>query len=135
MHGRGYGMPSSHAQFSSYFAVYVALLLLHRGLGGRDLPEWRRRAYAAAAVVGSVAVSASRVYLTYHTVKQVLVGYSAGIVCAVGWYAVTAAMRQHRLVWDGLLELGSLVWLRDRCMVEDLVVAGWRAAQAKEKLK
>jgi len=30
MHGKGYGMPSSHAQFMCYFAVYLSLWLLVR---------------------------------------------------------------------------------------------------------
>lgn len=129
MHGRGYGMPSSHSQFSSFFAVYIALLLLRRGLGGRDLPEWRRRTYVALAAAGSVAVAASRVYLCYHTKKQVLVGYTAGVVCAVGWYMVTAWMRETEVVWELVMWVGGLFWVRDRCLQEDLVVAGWRAAQ------
>jgi dolichyldiphosphatase len=131
MHGKGYGMPSSHAQFSAFFALYLVLLLLRRNLGGRDLPRWRRVLYAVAAATGSVAVAASRIYLKYHTPKQVLVGYSAGLVCAAAWYLVTAAARtvQRGKLWDMLLSLGACLWVRDRCLESDLVVAGWKAGR------
>ncbi|KAA8907531.1 phosphatidic acid phosphatase type 2/haloperoxidase [Sphaerosporella brunnea] len=131
MHGKGYGMPSSHAQFSAFFALYLVLLLLRRNLGGGELPGWRRAVYAVAAVTGSVAVAASRVYLNYHTPKQVVVGYAAGLVCALGWYAVTSAARTIRggKLWDAMLGLGACLWIRDRCLKVDLVVAGWNAAR------
>jgi dolichyldiphosphatase len=129
MHGKGYGMPSSHAQFSAFFALYLVLLLLHRNLGGRELPQWRRALYALAAAAGSVAVATSRIYLKYHTPKQVLVGYIAGLVCAAAWYLVTSTARtiQEGKLWDALLSLGACLWVRDRCLESDLVVAGWKA--------
>lgn len=129
MHGKGYGMPSSHAQFSAFFALYMLLLLQRRGLGGRGLQAWRRHVYSAAAVGGSLAVALSRIYLNYHTPKQVLVGYGAGLVCAVGWYVVTAAARgvAEGKLWRCGMDLGKCVWLRDRCLEVDLVVEGWKA--------
>ena len=35
--GEGYGMPSSHAQFMAFFAVYVTLYLIHR------FPQFKRK--------------------------------------------------------------------------------------------
>jgi dolichyldiphosphatase len=147
MHGRGYGMPSSHAQFSSFFAVYLFLLLLRRGLGGRELPRWRRGGYALVSVVGSGLVAGSRVYLNYHTLRQVVVGYFAGTVCALGWYAVTGWLRTTELgkegwvkqftggrrLWEVLLWVGGTMWVRDTCLKENLVVEGWRKAQDHAK--
>jgi len=147
MHGRGYGMPSSHAQFSSFFAVYLFLLLLRRGLGGRELPRWRRNGYALVSVVGSGLVAGSRVYLNYHTPKQVVVGYLAGTVCALGWYVVTGWLRAtelgkggwvrhftgERRLWEVLLWVGGTMWVRDTCLKENLVVEGWRKAQDHAK--
>jgi len=123
-------MPSSHAQFSAFFFLYLALLLLRRGLGGPQLQTWRRNGYAGAAAVGSVAVAASRVYLNYHTVRQVLVGYTAGLVCAAGWYVATGWGREvvvmGRTGREWALWAGQMLWIRDRCLREDLVVEGWR---------
>jgi dolichyldiphosphatase len=137
MHGKGYGMPSSHAQFSAFFALYLGLLLMHRNLGGRDLPQWKRAFYAAAAAGGSVAVAVSRIYLNYHTPKQVLAGYTAGLICAAGWYAVTAAARttQGGRLWDALLSFGACLWIQDRCLETDLVVAGWKAGSERVQKK
>ncbi|KAF8248822.1 PAP2-domain-containing protein, partial [Wilcoxina mikolae CBS 423.85] len=130
IHGKGYGMPSSHAQFSAFFFLYLGLLLVRRGLGGKEMQRWKRKGYMAAAGVGSVAVAMSRVYLNYHTVRQVVVGYMAGLVCAVAWYAVTAWGREKVVMgWAGrewALWAGQVLWVRDRCLREDLVVEGWR---------
>jgi len=133
MHGEGYGMPSSHAQFSAFFGLYVLLLLQRRGLGGRGLQAWRRHTYSGAAVVGSVAVASSRIYLNYHTPKQVAVGYVAGLVCAVGWYVGTAVAREVAggKWWRWGMEMGRLVWLRDRCLDVDLVVDGWEGTKKR----
>jgi len=129
MHGKGYGMPSSHAQFSAFFALYLLLLLQRRGLGGAALQQWRRHLYSAAAVAGSVAVALSRIYLNYHTPRQVLVGYAAGLVCAAAWYLATAAARELAggEWWRWSMHVGEAVWLRDRCLEVDLVVDGWEA--------
>lgn len=133
LRGKGYGMPSSHSQFSAFFFLYLALLLLHRGLGGPLLPTWRRYSYTLAAAVGSVAVAASRIYLHYHTPRQVVVGYLAGLLCAAGWYAVTEVLDSIVVVAasgttarEWLLSAGECLWLRDRCLKEDLVVKGWQ---------
>jgi len=143
MHGRGYGMPSSHAQFVSFFAVYLGLLLARRGLGGKELVWWRRASYTLIAMVGSGVVASSRIYLSYHTEKQVFVGYAVGVVFAVGWYVATAFARGTslgkegvlakitggRTLWETLLWVGEPVWVRDRICGADLVEDGWKAAQ------
>ncbi|CAG8537247.1 2686_t:CDS:2 [Paraglomus brasilianum] len=56
--GDGYGMPSSHAQFVGYFAVFSILHLY------------------------------TRVYLNYHTPTQVIVGYVIGSIFAACWFVL-----------------------------------------------
>jgi dolichyldiphosphatase len=195
--GRGYGMPSSHAQFAVFWAVALSLFLVvrHRpvaapapavaGSGGggggasrvqqqqreekgggtnekaengkgKDVPAlagapraykpggisaltasieayshapWttaQRVVVSAGALVVSALVAWSRVYLGYHTVRQVLAGCAAGAVSAVGWFAVTYLLRQTGLLaWA--LETPVARWfrLRDLVVVEDLCQAGW----------
>ncbi|KAI0471938.1 PAP2 superfamily protein [Xylariaceae sp. FL0804] len=150
MNGKGYGMPSSHAQFVAYFAVSLALFLLlrHRppqpGVRRRNhtpmtVPE--RLFWSVAGLAMAAAVAWSRVYLNYHTEKQVLVGSAAGAASALGWFVITAIMRQSGwLLW--LMDTTIARWLRVRDLVveEDLCQADWEkwddkvtAAKALEK--
>ena len=72
------------------------------------------------------AVAWSRIYLGYHTGKQVLVGCGAGTVCAVAWFAVTHVVRQSGLLGQ-ILDFPVVRWFRVRDLVveEDLPQAGW----------
>jgi dolichyldiphosphatase len=176
---RGYGMPSSHAQFVVFWAVAVTLFLLvrHRpllrqqqqrrrkdGSEGGDRKEKEEggvpsltdvsRAYragglpaatasieayshapwnvsqrvlvSAAALVVAALVSWSRVYLGYHTVRQVQAGCAAGAVCGVAWFAVTYLLRETgMLAWALEMPLARWFRVRDLVVVEDLCLGGW----------
>lgn len=125
--GRGYGMPSSHAQFVAFWSVSVALFLLvrHRANGrSLGLPARAGAALGGFGVAGAVA--ASRVYLSYHTPRQVLAGLVAGTVCAFAWYGLTAAVRSSGLLERLLVSpFGRLLLLRDLVVEEDPAWAGW----------
>lgn len=139
MHGKGYGMPSSHAQFVSFFSVTLALFLLFRhvphptdthtpfSFGGRVL-------LSLLALVCAGAVAASRIYLSYHTPNQVLVGCAAGAAFALAWFAFTTYLRRAGwLAWA--LETWPLRSLRVRDLVvqEDLVDSGWARWEDRRK--
>lgn len=126
-------MPSSHAQFVSFFSVTLALFLLLRhqprpSHSPEHVPlSWGARvALSVLGLGGAAAVTVSRVYLRYHTPKQVLVGCGAGVVCAVVWFVFTAWLRRMGIV-DALLELevARKLRLRDLVVAQDLVEAGW----------
>lgn len=135
MNGKGYGMPSSHAQFVSYFAVSLALFLVfrHRPLEpGRckrnhtpmRLPE--RLLWSVLACAMAAAVAWSRIYLNYHTEKQVVVGCAAGTASALAWFATTeAARRTGWLLWAVNHPVARFLRVRDLVVEEDLCQAGW----------
>ncbi|KAJ9217046.1 hypothetical protein DTO166G4_1506 [Paecilomyces variotii] len=141
MYGKGYGMPSSHSQFVSYFAVSLILFLLFRHLptpsstsASRSYTE--RLIISVLACIGATSVSVSRIYLNYHTPKQVLAGCAAGVVYAIFWYCFTAYLRHAGWVdWALDTELAGLLRLRDLVVSEDLIEVGWRQWEAKRKLK
>ncbi|KAI1498234.1 PAP2 superfamily protein [Biscogniauxia marginata] len=135
MNGKGYGMPSSHAQFVAYFAVSVALFLLlrHRppspGVRKRNhspMTMLERTMWSVACLLMAAAVAWSRVYLNYHTEKQVIVGSIAGVASAIIWFVITGIIRQTGwLAWA--IETPPARWLRVRDLVveEDPCQAGW----------
>ncbi|KAM0713975.1 hypothetical protein Q7P37_010938 [Cladosporium fusiforme] len=139
MLGKGYGMPSSHAQFVAFFAVYLGLWVVVRHDPWKEnaskthvpTPMWQRVALALAAMTGAVAVAQSRIHLNYHTPRQVYIGFAVGSLCAVAWFIVTSVGRHCGMI-DSLLDFGPLRWLRMRDLLvnEDMVDAGWERWEA-----
>lgn len=142
MHGKGYGMPSSHAQFVSFFSVTLTLFLLFRhvphptethtpfSFGGRLL-------LSLLAVAGAGAVATSRIYLNYHTPKQVMVGVAAGAAFALVWFGFTTYLRRAGWVeWALETWIARVLRVRDLVVQEDLVDSGWaRWIERQQKSK
>lgn len=135
MLGKGYGMPSSHAQFVAFFATYLSLFLLfrhdphnhpHASSTHAPTPLWQRLGLAVLSIGGAIAVSQSRIYLNYHSPKQVYVGSTAGIACGIAWFVFTSIARHAGWV-EWLLELPPVRWarMRDLVVCESLEDAGW----------
>lgn len=82
------------------------------------------------------AVAASRVYLNYHTSKQVLVGVGAGASAAIAWFIVTTILRRHKWI-DWALEnsIARMLRMRDLVTTEDLVDAGWGRFELQRKAR
>lgn len=125
-------MPSSHAQFMTFFAVYLTLFLLFRHTPSpmNAYPYCDvllRGAVTVGICASAVAVSVSRVYLNYHTPRQVLAGCGAGFVCACGWFVVTSLLRRLGWIdWAADLTVSRLLRVRDLLVNEDLAEAGWQ---------
>jgi dolichyldiphosphatase len=139
MHGKGYGMPSSHAQFLAFWSISMVLFLLVRH---RPSPAPRRHhqplsfAERLTISIGSLVLAAlvgwSRVYLNYHTTKQVLAGSLAGSLTAIIWFGITMIARHIGLLRWGL-DLPLARWLRFRDLVveEDFAQSGWEKWEEK----
>ncbi|KAK4550723.1 hypothetical protein LTR36_000302 [Oleoguttula mirabilis] len=142
MHGKGYGMPSSHAQFVAFFSTFLTLFLLvrhnpnhpHASSTHVPTPYWQRLALALLSMGCAGAVAQSRIYLNYHTQKQVFAGVAAGALCAVAWFLAISAARHYGLV-EALLETPPARFLRLRDLVvhEDLVDAGWERWELRKQ--
>lgn len=131
MHGKGYGMPSSHAQFVSFFSVSLTLFLLFRHVPHptethTPFSFFQRFLLSIAALASAAGVAYSRIYLNYHTPKQVLVGCAAGALFAVVWFGFTTVLRRAGWVeWLLETDLARLFRVRDLVVEEDLVDSGW----------
>lgn len=153
MHGKGYGMPSSHSQFVSFFSVSLALFLLlrHRPSDGHQssnsvpgaaiYPTYKqsslleRLLLSLLALAGAASVCASRIYLSYHTPKQVMVGAVAGAIFALLWFVSTTIIRKSGwLEWSLETQLARLVRMRDLIVTEDLQDAGWARWDERQKM-
>ncbi|KAK3069901.1 hypothetical protein LTR53_011411 [Teratosphaeriaceae sp. CCFEE 6253] len=142
MHGKGYGMPSSHAQFVTYFSTFLTLFLLlrhnphhpHASTTHAPTPYWQRLGLAVLSALGAGAVAQSRIYLNYHTPRQVYAGILAGMTCAAAWFVVVSTARHFGWV-DWALDTPIARWLRLRDLVvnEDLVDAGWERWDLRRK--
>jgi dolichyldiphosphatase len=132
MHGKGYGMPSSHAQFVAFFSLSLTLFLIFRHSPKKPTPSHTPLSIAARIALSGLAlanaglVSWSRIYLSYHTSKQVLVGVAAGVFSAISWFLITAVIRQIGLL-EWILDQypTRLFRMRDLVVEEDLCQAGW----------
>lgn len=141
MHGKGYGMPSSHSQFVAFFSVSLSLWLLFRHVPTTSesyspSTYTERLLVSLLACIGAGAVGASRVYLNYHTPKQVLIGIAAGAIFAVIWFVFTTLLRRY-----GWIEWGLETWIsrkfrfRDLITTEDIQDAGWGRWETRRRAK
>ncbi|KAJ5638428.1 hypothetical protein N7528_000818 [Penicillium herquei] len=132
MFGKGYGMPSSHSQFMAFFSVYLTLFLLvrHTPAYATSYPFLGTllRAFVTIGLLAVAAgVAASRIYLNYHTTRQVLAGCGAGVVCAFGWFIITGLLRRLGWIdWAVEMTISRLLRVRDLVVSEDLAEAGWQ---------
>ena len=138
MNGKGYGMPSSHAQFVAFFSLSLTLFLLLRhtpkdpSAYHTPLTLTTRALLSLVAVLCASAVAASRIYLNYHTVEQVLVGCGAGAFSAIAWFLVTTLLRrQGWMEWSLDTKGARMLRMRDLVVEEDLAEAGWERWEAK----
>lgn len=121
-----HGMPSSHAQLA-WFAATVAVLA-HRRRRDANPSSTRvvdplRTFLVAAHVPLAVAVSASRVYLGYHSVEQVAVGAVVGVLSGAAWHfaAMVPATRAFASGGaGGLVRVArDVLGMRDSSLVAD----------------
>jgi dolichyldiphosphatase len=138
MHGKGYGMPSSHAQFVVFFSITLTLFLLFRHVPKRAKPSHTplsltsRIGLSGLALANAGLVAWSRIYLSYHTPKQVLVGCAAGLISAISWFLITTTVRRIGLLEWALNQFPArLLRMRDLVVEEDLCQAGWEKWEGK----
>ena len=108
------------------------------------LSSFKRTAVALLSFSGATVISLSRIYLSYHTPRQVLAGTLAGTVLAVSWFCATSYMRQCKVKiagatpWQWILRVGSLIYVKDMCLDVDLVEHGynlWKADQGEVEVQ
>lgn len=149
MNGKGYGMPSSHAQFLTYFSLSLTLFLLlrhhppsppntthkdERPYSHQPLNLAQKLFLSLLTCILAASVAVSRIYLNYHTPMQVVVGCVAGAVSAAAWFWVTEwARREGWVEWGYDCWVGRMGRWRDLVVEEDLPEAGWRVWEERRR--
>src|SRR5271169_4114430 len=97
-------MPSSHSQFMCFFATYVTLYLVFRYppsphnyhllfFRTHKFKLWLRCVQSLLVIMGSGTVCMTRIYLRYHTARQVLCGGGIGVLLGLMWYLTVGTLR------------------------------------------
>ena len=140
MNGKGYGMPSSHAQFTAFFSMSMTLFLLLRHTPLPASPSHtplsipQRLLISLITLVCAGIVAWSRIYLNYHNPLQVFAGCGAGLLSAVGWFGVTEYLRRSGWVeWCLETRAARELRIRDLVVEEDLVAPGWERWERKKR--
>jgi dolichyldiphosphatase len=134
-------MPSSHSQFVAFFSLSLSLFLIFRHqtthhTSYRPSTFLERLFVSTLSCVCAVAVAASRVYLSYHTPKQVWIGFSTGLAFAVVWFLFTTYLRSVGWIdWALNLGISRQLRFRDLILTEDLQDAGWGRWEDRRKAK
>ncbi|KAK9489541.1 hypothetical protein V1508DRAFT_458436 [Lipomyces doorenjongii] len=102
----GFGLPSAHAQFMAFYSTYLCLWMFLRA----HHFSARKRSYRAIGLMSlTLIVSYSRVYLFYHTWKQVLLGLFVGTITGFGWFVICVAVRELGIL-DNILDSAPFRW-------------------------
>ena len=100
-----WGMPSDHAQFVGFAAGYITLWALRRW---RIARSWRV-ILSVAVHAGAALVMLSRVYLGYHTLEQVVIGYAVGLCLGAVWHVTVEGLMRPRFA--AIARWGVARWL------------------------
>ncbi|CAI5476909.1 unnamed protein product [Closterium sp. Yama58-4] len=106
-----HGMPSAHSQFMAFFATFATWLACYK-LDYED-ERWR---WVTAVLPWpfTFLTMASRVYLGYHTIPQVLAGFTLGIFSGSFWFYVV-----HRVFVPFFPAISDSAWGRYLCIKDD----------------
>ncbi|TIC26657.1 hypothetical protein E3Q12_00016 [Wallemia mellicola] len=97
----GYGMPSSHAQFVAYTAIFITFHQIQRnGYPGME---------SKLAFLVAIMIAYSRHHLSYHTTTQIIVGFVIGMVFGAVYFTLTELSCTLRFSKKTLI--GKICWL------------------------
>lgn len=126
-HGK-YGMPSSHSQFMGFFACYMIFFSYIRLQGQvyeryRDniISSIRQHFIAFTSITTSILVAYSRIYLHYHTQNQVLIGFTIGSVCGLGWFVLTQLVFTPFFPIFTNTKLAEILLIKDSTNIPDIL--------------
>ncbi len=107
-----YGMPSSHSQFIMFFSTYMILKMSYQW------PYHIERIYKIGAItsllLGIGLIIYSRLFFSYHTIDQVVVGCFLGTFLSCGYFGAISILRDYGLLnWFLKWKVCELLRIKD----------------------
>lgn len=121
-------MPSAHAQFLTFFAVYVVARTLHRWTHHR---KFEQVFTIVGVLVLALLVCISRVHLGYHSHEQVVVGAIVGTISGLSWFVLVTKLAPVLFPRIVATPLAQFFYLRDISPIPDLIVEQHRLCHPK----
>ncbi|CAH1785914.1 unnamed protein product, partial [Owenia fusiformis] len=129
-----YGMPSSHSQFMWFFTSYLILFVLVRIYKNSSLfDELWKYAVSALALVASTAVCYSRVYLGYHTIRQVLWGGVTGSTLGIFWFIMVQFVFTPLFPTIAAWPISEHLMLRDSTLIPNVMWFEYTSSRVEAK--
>nr|CAD7257305.1 unnamed protein product [Timema shepardi] len=119
-----YGMPSSHSQFMWFFTTYVVYFVfirLHHMNNNTLLENVWKTAITIPCIFLASLVMISRVYLQYHTWKQVLSGALVGFLFGSLWFALTYLIFTPLFPLIASWRISEFLLLRDTTLIPNVL--------------
>ncbi|KAI8852222.1 phosphatidic acid phosphatase type 2/haloperoxidase, partial [Chytridium lagenaria] len=119
--GKGYGMPSSHAQFMAFFAVFL--------MSHYYISSIQKHAIALLTTFIALSVAYSRIHLNYHTTPQVIAGYICGTLFGLTWFIICEVILHPAIKKSEVMEWNAVRWLciRDTRWIGDVTRCEYEA--------
>lgn len=119
-----YGMPSGHSQFSWFFATYIICFVcirLHHMNNNSTLETVWKTVILLSCVSFAMVVSISRIYLQYHTWKQVICGTLVGIMFGSFWFALTHVVLTPYFPIIVSWRISEILLIRDTTLIPNVL--------------
>ncbi|XP_030761150.1 dolichyldiphosphatase 1-like [Sitophilus oryzae] len=119
-----YGMPSSHAQFVSFFATYIIYFVfvrLHHMNNNTIIENISKFLIISSSMVVAVLVCISRVYLQYHSLSQVVWGVVVGFLFATFWFALTSLVFTPLFPQVVSWRISEILMIRDTTLIPNVL--------------
>uniref|UniRef100_A0A2M4BXD6 Dolichyldiphosphatase n=1 Tax=Anopheles marajoara TaxID=58244 RepID=A0A2M4BXD6_9DIPT len=135
-----YGMPSSHSQFMCFFATYVLLFIFIRlhhmnNSSSARIERIVRLLMLAICWVAAFLVCFGRVYLLYHSVRQVMVGALIGTVTGGLWFALTHCVLTPYFPMVVTWRISELFLLRDTTLIPNVLWFEYTATRQEARAR
>lgn len=131
-----YGMPSSHAQFMGFMAIYsifFAYIRLKVHVYEKFMDNIRQHFIALSAAGAALIVCYSRIYLHYHTVEQVLVGLLVGTITGSIWFYVVDDIFTPFFQDIANTKIGEYFFIRDSSNIPDILWFEYTASRTEAR--
>ncbi|XP_022184315.1 dolichyldiphosphatase 1 [Nilaparvata lugens] len=133
-----YGMPSAHSQFMWFFATYViyfVFIRLHHMNNNTTLENVWKTVIVTSCVFLATIVSVSRVYLQYHTWRQVFCGAVVGFLFGSLWFAATYFLFTPFFPIVVSWRISELLLLRDTTLIPNVLWFEYKNTRQEARLR